>query len=307
MKLYHSLFIAAAEAAIPDIPVGVPQTETPSIPDIPAASSPPVGVPTPEVVDTLPQATPKQKAPAATPPQAPKDPVKPPTIHDGADWMDRYPDDFLNDPYSDHPAMAYDDDELSHDWDELMVDFQADLMVTVQIPANTKELFFEDVTVIGTQLRGAFFVAPDKERRSGVNVFILDPNNKKVYTQSGKGEAIFSVKADMVGTYTFVIENTKWVSTRQVTFIVGSGSRTTLKQEHLMTMEDRIKAVDDSLQKIQKDGGFMWIRQKSQLQAIEAVNSRVFWFTAFEFFVLVVVAVVQVYYIKGMLSYRRLY
>jgi hypothetical protein len=72
-------------------------------------------------------------------------------------------------------------------------------------------------------------------------------------------------------------------------------------------MEDRVKAVDSSLREIQTEGSYLWIRQKSQLQAIEDVNSRVFWFTVLEFLVLVTVAVLQVYYIKGMLSYRRLY
>ena len=81
----------------------------------------------------------------------------------------------------------------------------------------------------------------------------MNPKGEKVYQQANKGEAIFAHKTEMTGTYSFVISNNKWVSSRQVTFIVGSGARSTLKQEHLQTMEDRVKAVDSSLRETQTE------------------------------------------------------
>ena len=247
----------------------------------------------------------KREAPAVGVPEIPTGGIGQPRAEPGKK-VDPFDDLSFLDHLDDH-HMVSDEDTLSQDWDTHMADFQADLMVTVQVAPNSQEFFFEDVTEVGVKLRGAFFVAPDKDRKSGIDFWILNPKGEKVYQQANKGESIFAIKAEMTGTYSFVISNNKWIGSRQVTFIVGAGSRSTLKQEHLLTMDDRIKAVDNSLREIQTEGSYLWIRQKSQLQAIEDVNSRVFWFTAVEFLVLVVVAVFQVYYIKGMLSYRRLY
>ena len=249
----------------------------------------------------------KKEAPAVGVPEIPTGGIGQPRAEPSVKKTDPFDDLSFLDHLDDHNHPVSDEDTLSQDWDTHMQDFQADLMVTVQVAPNSQEFFFEDVTEVGIKLRGAFFVAPDKERKSGVDFWILNPKGEKVYQQANKGESIFAIKAEMAGTYSFVISNNKWIGSRQVTFIVGAGSRSTLKQEHLLTMDDRIKAADSSLREIQAEGSYLWIRQKSQLQAIEDVNSRVFWFTAVEFLVLVVVAVFQVYYIKGMLSYRRLY
>ena len=217
-----------------------------------------------------------------------------------------YDENFLQEPAT---TRSDEDDDL---WNDQMQDFQADLMVTFEVPAGSQEFFYadvkaEDIKTPAALLRGAFFVSHNPKEQTGIDFAILDPNHQPIFSREGKGESIFVINATLPGTWTFSISNTKWLKGKQVTFIVGAGNRQTLKKEHIDNIEDRVKAVDVALREIQQEGAFLWTRQKSIMGSMEKINTKVFWFTIAEFIVLAIVAIVQVYSTKGLLSYRRLY
>merc|ERR1712072_783822 len=110
----------------------------------------------------------------------------------------------------------------------------------------------------------------------------------------------------MGGTYTFVLSNHKWMQEKTITFMVGKGNQTHLQSEHLTSVEAEVKAIDRTLVDIQTESTSLWIRQKSHMKTVESIHTRILAFCVVEFLILVGISGFQVYYIKGLLSDRRI-
>ena len=62
------------------------------------------------------------------------------------------------------------------------------------------------------------FIALNKEGDQGLDFFIIGPNKKIVYSSRKRTEAMFSFNATIPGQYSFIFNNMKWRSDKQVTF-----------------------------------------------------------------------------------------
>ena len=137
---------------------------------------------------------------------------------DEDDYQKYYDDPSHLDPYGDYGHAMFGDygedgvdtDVFSRDWIEHVMNFEL----------KDSEFFYEDVTEIGTVLRGGFFASDEK--KSDVMFQILNPSMLEVYNSQGKSDVFFTVKAEEVGTYTFHFAGK---STQQVSFIVGAGKK----------------------------------------------------------------------------------
>jgi len=192
---------------------------------------------------------------------------------------------------------------LVEEWDQHMEGFLPDLLLTFPLASRSDEYFYEDVTP-PILLRGGFF-ASSKEETSSVDFQITDPAGDVVFEKSDQPEGLFHFVAKKKGTYTFIISNHKWMQQKMVTFAVGAGNETTLQPEHLDTIEAHMQVVERTLKDIQTESTYLWIRQKSHMKTVESIHRRVFWFCVVEFLILVGISGFQVYYIKGLLSDRR--
>jgi hypothetical protein len=224
---------------------------------------------------------------------------------------------FLNDfPHSDedyNSSYEYDgsdyDDHFMEEWERVMKDFEPELLVTVPVNARSDEFFYEDVTMKGTLIRGAFFVIGSEhdESSSGVDFLVTDPHGAVIYQKHNQVEGVFSHVANLTGTYTVMIGNHKWMSPKQVTLLLGVGENKTLKPGDLTSLTDGVSAIESSMREIQSESSYLWIKQKSHMLAVSAINSRVFWYHMIQFIILVAVSSIQIYYIRGLLSNRRLF
>jgi len=73
----------------------------------------------------------------------------------------------------------------------------------------TVQAFYEDVGEQPIYIRGAYFVGRGTGRNKFIDFFILDPNNKVVYSRRKSEEGIFRFNTTTAGTYTFVLSNMK--------------------------------------------------------------------------------------------------
>lgn len=215
----------------------------------------------------------------------------------------------LNDSEYDDPDAAAATDVvesgLVDEWDKHMEGFIPELLLTFPLPPRTDEFFYEDVLPGQTVLlRGGFFAAASEET-SSVEFSITDPKGTVIFEKEDEAEGLFHFIASQPGTYTFIISNHKWMTEKMVTFAIGKGNQTHLQPQHLQTMEDHVKAIDRTLVDIQTESTYLWIRQKSHMKAVESIHTRVLAFCVVEFLVLVGISGFQVYYIKGLLSDRR--
>jgi hypothetical protein len=201
------------------------------------------------------------------------------------------------------------DDSFMHDWESMMKDFNPDLLVTVPVAARSDEFLYEDVTKVGTLIRGAYFVigSENDEQHTGIDFVVTDPNGQIIYEKRDHIEGVFSHKAEKTGTYSIMVGNHKWMSTKQVSVLMGVGESNALKPQDLNSVTDGIAKVDSMLREIQSESSYLWIKQKSHMKAVADINSRGYWYYLIEFLLLLAVSSVQIYYVRGLLSNRRLF
>lgn len=58
-------------------------------------------------------------------------------------------------------------------------------------------------------IRGAYFVASSTGKNKFIDFFVLDPNNKVIYSRRKAEEGIFRFNTTLAGTYSFVFSNMK--------------------------------------------------------------------------------------------------
>jgi len=192
---------------------------------------------------------------------------------------------------------------LVEEWDNHMEGFTPELLLTFPLSPRTDEYFYEDVTP-PVLIRGGFF-ASSKEETSSVDFQITDPAGDRIFEKTDEAEGLFHFFARKKGTYTFIVSNHKWMQQKMVTFAIGKGNETTLQTEHLDTIDSHMQVIDRTLKDIQTESTYLWIRQKSHMKTVESIHRRVFWFCVVEFLILMGISGFQVYYIKGLLSDRR--
>lgn len=196
--------------------------------------------------------------------------------------------------------------DLVAEWDKHMEGFNPELLLTFPLSPRTDEFFYEDVPPgPSILLRGGFF-ASSSEGTSSIEFSIMNPAGDVIFERHEEAEGLFHFRTTASGTYTFVLGNHKWLQDKIVTFAVGKGNDTHLQSEHLETLEDQIRTIDRTLIDIQTESTYLWIRQKSHMIAVETIHSRVLAFCIVEFVILVAISGFQVYYIKGLLSDRRI-
>jgi len=192
---------------------------------------------------------------------------------------------------------------LVEEWEHYMDGFTPDILLTFPLPARTVEEFYEDVDPPFV-LRGGFF-ASSSEETSTVDFQITNPAGAVVFNKVDEAEGLFHFVAQKKGTYTFTVSNHRWMQEKTVTFALGRGNETHMKGEHVSVVDQQIEAISKELKDIQTESTYLWIRQKSHMKTVETIHRRVFWFCVVEFIILMGMAGLQAFYIKGMLSDRR--
>ncbi|CEM33699.1 unnamed protein product [Vitrella brassicaformis CCMP3155] len=196
------------------------------------------------------------------------------------------------------------EDSLIEEWETQMQNFVPEMLVTFQLAGRSDEYFYEEVGEKPVLIRGGYFVSADEDQ-ADVEFQITDPAGDVIYHKS-QAEGLFYFETKMAGVYSFIVSNHRWVESKLVTFAVGMGNDTALQPTHLNPMEDHLSTIDRQLRDIQAESTYLWVRQRSHMKAVEGTKQRVLWFAAVQFIVLMGVSAFQVYYIKSLLSDRRI-
>ena len=90
-------------------------------------------------------------------------------------------------------------------------------------------------------IRGAYFVGTSSTNNKLIDFFILDPNNRVIYSRRRKEEGIFRLNTTMAGTYTFVFSNMKVISKGIISYRIKQVSKMLLLPFTLQAMTLRTK------------------------------------------------------------------
>jgi p24 family protein beta-1 len=179
--------------------------------------------------------------------------------------------------------------ELMKEWDEKMQGFVPEDMMTFEIGGRAEEEFYENVDVVPSSIRGAWFLASDNSK--DIDFVILDPLQNVVFQKQGKKEAVFQVEAKRQGIYVFKFTNNRVMMGHTITFTFNSGNST--------------NTVQKSIKDFQVDNQFAQLRQETHFKTVASANKNVFWFSMVESFGVIAVTAWQVFYIKKLLDNRR--
>jgi len=122
------------------------------------------------------------------------DPNAPPPMQSDSDKVD---------------AEADDEASIMAEWEEHMSDFVPADMITFECHARSSFIFYEDITVVPTYIRGAYFVS--HTANSDISFRIIGPRSKTLFIRNGKKEGIFYFVADKIGEYVFEFQNQKYM------------------------------------------------------------------------------------------------
>eukprot|EP00923_Selenidium_pygospionis_P028858 GHVN01051601.1.p1 GENE.GHVN01051601.1~~GHVN01051601.1.p1 ORF type:complete len:391 (-),score=64.15 GHVN01051601.1:2545-3717(-) len=199
-----------------------------------------------------------------------------------------------------------DDNEegIVHEWDVHMANFVPDMLVTFNLASRSDEYFYHDVSMEQEMIRGGFFVTATDEA-SELDFTIMDPESRIIMKKKDH-EALFHFDCEMMGTYTFILSNRKWLESKLVTFAIGAGNETALTGEEVSSATVNARHINRMLQDIQSESQVLWSRTRSHMRSVTSMHRRMYWLALFQFIALISITAFQVYFIKHLVSHKRM-
>jgi hypothetical protein len=194
------------------------------------------------------------------------------------------------------------DNDIIDDWVNFMHDYEANTLVQFHLKARTTQVFYEEAKA-GQLLRGAYFASAD-EVGADISFTIISPHYDTLVERSGT-EAVFHVQAKEDGHYKFEFENSVFFQTKAVTFTVGVSDTPKLGTHTLDSTGEKINQMLHLANDAQTETHYMWSREATRLKHQQATHRRVVHFALLQFSVYALVTAFQLYYVKGLLSDRR--
>ena len=99
--------------------------------------------------------------------------------------------------------------QLMKEWETHMTDFVPADLITFEISGGSEEEFFEEIMMVPSFVRGAYFVASSES--TDIDLTILDPLKTVVYQKLRRKEGLFHFDAKRRGTYSFIFKNQKYL------------------------------------------------------------------------------------------------
>eukprot|EP00347_Sterkiella_histriomuscorum_P017556 403348884 len=230
---------------------------------------------------------------------------------------------------------SVEDAQLMKEWEQYMHDFVPEDMTTIVIEPKQEVSFYEDVGQDSIYIRGAYFVGQSNGKNKFIDFFVLDPNNKVVFSRRKAEEGIFRFNTTIPGTYTFVFSNMKdRRGTKDVTLAIHtpgndelnelldgtkesldnqplSDSEQALIQEGVVEDDDirsirqYLKTIFSDLRHISMEAKFSSYRQYTHNDAVEDNSRYNLYMVALESLAFIAICFAQVYHIKNFLENKR--
>jgi hypothetical protein len=156
---------------------------------------------------------------------------------------------------------------FAKEWDAHMKDFVPADLVTFELPARGATEFYEEIDVIPSVIKGAWF--SNDEKSKDLNFQVFDFKNEVVFERKQKHEGIFVFEAARRGTYRFVFTSHKIMRQQHVTFALHCGNSTAevLQDQHLSPIESALAETAKAVKDFQMDQQFAQLRQESHFKS----------------------------------------
>ena len=179
--------------------------------------------------------------------------------------------------------------------------------INVIINPGLDECYFERIQA-ETNVYGSFVVWDDQT----INVRVMDPNNKVMYSTLGEKSGTFSfVTASDAseGDYTVCFQNAEYIYSKFVGFHLHFGDEVTaaalLKHEHLTPVEHAVSVLAQDITGLLDEMQFLKGREIAHRDTNESTFARVTYWGVFKHILLIAVAVANLLVIRSLFETKN--
>jgi len=177
--------------------------------------------------------------------------------------------------------------------------------LTVQIEPKGKDCFFYDARA-SEQIKLVFFVT-----RGGlldIDLRITGPSNEQIFSSLLFESGTQSFTAVRQGAYEICFSNemARWTP-KIVSFEVFAGEQAdgVLTKDTLDPIQNYLKGVATSLDKVQQDQRYLRIREQKHRDTADSTNGRILYYSIAESLVLLCLSLGQVFYLRRFFDTKR--
>ena len=135
---------------------------------------------------------------------------------------------------------------FSYEWENKMNDYKMEYLYYIPINQRDQEVYFENVTIVPTIFRGAFFLSDESTDK--IEFYIRNSFDKIIYKATGH-YSIFEIPINETGLYTITFRN-NWAKNKVVvTFTMNTGQNNMINSTDLTNTEKKMDNLEGVIKK----------------------------------------------------------
>ncbi|CAG9479983.1 unnamed protein product [Plasmodium vivax] len=205
--------------------------------------------------------------------------------------------------YFDNEDILEGDEDLTNIWNKNMQNFEPSTLLTFEIQGNSEEYLFEEVTSLNTYFRGVFYSNNESDDNK-ILFFITDPDGEVIYKKEAS-EGIFYFYTQKIGVYTITLKNSKWMGKKLTTVALGLGESPSLKSEHIKDFTNYIDKIVAETKRLKNELKYLSSKHMTHIEKMKKITNKAFLYCFIKLFVLVFLSLFTIYYIKNLVSNKR--
>jgi hypothetical protein len=184
-----------------------------------------------------------------------------------------------------------------------MSDYEQELVFTIKLQPNTFTYFYEDVLEhsINKPIRGAFLVTNNDDYESNIVMEVHSDKSLIYKTEASQDVFFFEVDKPMTLKIRLVNPTNKEVS---LTFTINSNHNQLAEKEHLSFSEDKLNQISSFLNRLTAERRFLISNMIDKNSKLEHIAMKFSVSSIIETVLLVVISVIQFYYIKKLFEVK---
>ncbi|SBS83497.1 hypothetical protein, conserved [Plasmodium ovale curtisi] len=222
---------------------------------------------------------------------------------DSDDMNYSYDGDGDGDGYGDDSSDSSGDDDLTNIWNKNMQNFEPSTLLTFEIAGNSEEYLFEDIKKINTYFRGVFYSNNESDDNE-IEFVITDPDGNIVHKKEAN-EGIFYFYTKKIGIYTITLKNNKWMGKKLTTVALGLGDNPSLKSDHVKDFTNYIEKIVSETKKLKNEIKYLSSKHMIHIEKMKKITNKAFLYCFIKLFVLIFLSLFTIYYIKKLVSNKR--
>ncbi|EUD65108.1 hypothetical protein C922_04508 [Plasmodium inui San Antonio 1] len=205
--------------------------------------------------------------------------------------------------YFDNDDNAEGDEDLTNIWNKNMQNFEPSTLLTFEIQGNSEEYLFEEISDLNTYFRGVFYSNNESDDNK-ILLFITDPDGEIIYKKEAN-EGIFYFYTQKIGVYTITLRNRKWMGKKLTTVALGLGESPSLRSEHIKDFTNYIDKIVAETKRLKNELKYLSSKHIAHIEKMKKITNKAFLYCFIKLFVLIFLSFFTIYYIKNLVSNKR--